>query len=521
VLLTLVALAFADPSALYGEHGEDWDPIGRLPDFSYAGYHAGEADLPTIMRVTLVTDHGAIGDGITDNTAAFQAAIDATESGAIGIPAGTWRLDGELRINKSNIVLQGDGAETVLSFTNPLEVIRGEAVQWSWNGGLIQVEPSGPTSTLTAVTNTAQRGDRTLQVADASALSRGDLVVLSLIDDDAGTFGRHIHNDQFDGGTCTYQVPMTLDWPVFIAAVDGTTVTLAQPLRLDARAEWQPTLKTHPALTDVGVEHLTIAFPDVPYAGHLEEPGYNGVFFTRGVVDSWVRDVTFINADNGVLVDRLSKRHTIRDIAFEGRKGHHGLNIAFASDGMYNGLMYEADFVHHITVDHRANGNVFKNVVGVAEVHLDHHRDGPFENLFSQFDAEVSFFHGGNFCAGHPAGARETMWGLPGPLQPPYWAAAQANVVGDLTLDDSQTDDAEWVENVPALTPVDLHQDQLDRRLGVPIPDVETDTESDSAINSPPDTGADCACQNTGAPVNPLWLCLAVFGYRRRQPPQS
>ena len=34
-----------------------------------------------------------------------------------------------------------------------------------------------------------------------------------------------------------------------------------------------------PALAGLGVESLTIAFPDVPYAGHLEEPGYNGVFF--------------------------------------------------------------------------------------------------------------------------------------------------------------------------------------------------------------------------------------------------
>lgn len=519
MLLVLVAIAFADPSALYGEHGENWDPVGRLPDFSYAGYHAGEDELPEIARVTLVTDHGAVGDGVTDDTAAFQAAIDATESGAIGVPSGTYTLNGDLRISKSDIVLQGDGPDTVLLFTNPLETVRGPAVQWSWNGGLIQVEPTGSTQDLTAVTATALRGDRTLEVSDASALSAGDLVVLSLVDDDARTFGRHLHNDQFDGGTCAYQVPMTLDWPVFIDAVEGNTVTLAQPLRLDARVEWMPTLTTHPNLTDVGIEHLTIAFPDVPYAGHLEEPGYNGIFFTRGVVDAWVRDVTFINADNGVLVDRLSKRHTIEDIRFEGRKGHHGLNIAFAADGLYDGLSYQADFVHHITVDHRANGNVFKNVVGVAEVHLDHHRDGPFENLFSQFDAEVSFFHGGNFCAGHPAGARETMWGLPGPLQPPYWAAAQANIVGDLTLDDSLTGDAEWVENVSDLTPVDLHQDQLDRRLGVPIPDSDTDTDTD--VDTEPDQAEGCACQSNPFPLTPLGFGLVFVTYRRRQRSQS
>ena len=38
----------AETSALWGAHGERWTPDGRLPDFSYAGYHCGEAPLPTV-----------------------------------------------------------------------------------------------------------------------------------------------------------------------------------------------------------------------------------------------------------------------------------------------------------------------------------------------------------------------------------------------------------------------------------------------------------------------------------------
>src|SRR6202043_4033415 len=35
-----------DYSALWGVKGEKWKPEERLPDFSYAGYHAGEAAIP-------------------------------------------------------------------------------------------------------------------------------------------------------------------------------------------------------------------------------------------------------------------------------------------------------------------------------------------------------------------------------------------------------------------------------------------------------------------------------------------
>src|SRR5215203_3630950 len=51
-------------SSLWGAAGERWEPAGRLPDFSYAGYRAGEAELPTPQaRWDLKRDFGARGDG--------------------------------------------------------------------------------------------------------------------------------------------------------------------------------------------------------------------------------------------------------------------------------------------------------------------------------------------------------------------------------------------------------------------------------------------------------------------------
>ena len=142
LLLTLFGTSFAGTSALWGTSGELWEPTGRLPDFSYAGYHGGEVELPTPDVVANVLDFGAVADGVTDNTEAFQAAIDATSGGALEIPAGDWLIDGDLTITHGDIVLRGAGAGvTNLLFSSSLADLLGPSEQWSWSGGLISVYP--------------------------------------------------------------------------------------------------------------------------------------------------------------------------------------------------------------------------------------------------------------------------------------------------------------------------------------------------------------------------------------------
>ena len=67
----LSSLAFAGTSELWGAHGELFDPLGRLPDFSYAGYHAGEKELPDEAITVSVRDFGAIPDDGVDDTEVY------------------------------------------------------------------------------------------------------------------------------------------------------------------------------------------------------------------------------------------------------------------------------------------------------------------------------------------------------------------------------------------------------------------------------------------------------------------
>lgn len=74
--------------------------------------------------ITSVKDFGARGDGVTDDTAAFQAAIDVLDSHgnaytSIFVPPGDYRITNTIRLNKRHIRIFGAGDKSCLLFDPP------------------------------------------------------------------------------------------------------------------------------------------------------------------------------------------------------------------------------------------------------------------------------------------------------------------------------------------------------------------------------------------------------------------
>jgi hypothetical protein len=85
---------------------------GRLLDFSYAGYMAGEAPLPSDVQQThdVKQDFGATGDGVTDDTTAFVSAISSMPTGSVlFIPPGRYVLTSHLVI-RTRLIIKGAGS---------------------------------------------------------------------------------------------------------------------------------------------------------------------------------------------------------------------------------------------------------------------------------------------------------------------------------------------------------------------------------------------------------------------------
>ena len=478
----IASSAAAQTSSLWGHAGEAWDPLGRLPDYSYAGYRAGEAPLPNVAAVVNVLDFGAVGDGVVDDLRAFEDAVAfvaGAGGGAIDVPAGRYRLNGLLNIDRSNVVLRGVGTGatgTTLAFTTGLQALTGKSSPWiNGQGGLLWVGQRGGLgfvaglgSQLTTVTSPALRGDTELVVGNAGGIRAGDTVVLEMTDPD-DSLGLHKHNDQAAPGTCSWQ-PQPTRWVVEVEQVSGNLVSLAQPLRLDVRPAWSPKLRRYDPVREVGIEHLTLEMPAHAYPGHLQEPGFNALTF-EGAQDCWARDIEVVNADNGPCFTELTKHCTVQDVRFRvGFAGHHGLSFnSGAADNLIDGFTLDNVYIHGITVDHGPNGNVVRRGTG-KNLSLDHHRDASFENLFTNLDVGFGsqvWVSGGSSCAGPHAGARHTYWNLrsSGWSAPPdpSWVQIQQNVVPARTT--VRTVNNAWTEALPAVTPEDLYASQLERRL--------------------------------------------------------
>jgi hypothetical protein len=111
-------------------------PLGRLAPSPKSGtdggypWHDGEllyaADLNAIVTSSTVKMFGAVGDGVTDDSAAFQAALNAAAAGGIlFIPAGTYNIGAALlQATTGAVTFEGAGSGvTILNFSNATDGI--------------------------------------------------------------------------------------------------------------------------------------------------------------------------------------------------------------------------------------------------------------------------------------------------------------------------------------------------------------------------------------------------------------
>ncbi len=480
----------AETSRLWGLNGERWEPDGRLPDYSYAGYHRGEQPLPERRPDVSVKDFGAVGDGKTDDTDALKRALDRAGGKVIAVPPGRYVITDILDIRKSGTVLQGAGPkQTVIYVPKPLEKIRSNmgattsgrpTSNYSWSGGIIWAKGRWDGNALSKVTAPARRGEKVIVVDRPDRCKVGDEVRLALRDDSHGSLTHHLYAG--DPGDFDNLRGLRQSWIARVVKVDrkARRIVFDRPLRTDVRLEWEPTLYPAKSTTEeIGIEHLAFEFPVTPYQGHFTELGYNAIAYS-GVRNGWVRNVEIRHADSGLFIGGAN--NTVTGVVWTSDRkrnrtrnssGHHGITLG-GTDQLLSDFDFRTKFIHDITMSRGSAGNVVRRGRG-EDLAFDHHKYANHANLFTDVDAGVgtNIFHsGGGAKLGRHCGAWTTWWNVrtDRPVGfPAGWATDMINIIGVRTDREAITDsDGRWFEVIAPqrLRPRDLYEAQLSRRLG-------------------------------------------------------
>jgi hypothetical protein len=469
-------------SELWGEGGELFDAKGRLMDWSYAGYRAGEAKLPERAATLSVLDLGAVPDDGEDDTAGLKAALAMAHAGdVVHLPAGVYVLREPLELT-NGVVLAGDGSDqTVIEvpvsltdlYGNPgLE--RGGSSSYAFGGAFLKARGHDDGDELAQVTAAAERGDTFLALSSTEGIEVGAWLHVDQTDVN-GELIERLHADLQQGGDDNTGDKATEHYSRVKAIRDGG-IELERPLPVDVELGWSPRVRAfHPSISELGIEHLTVRFPETRYPGHFKEQGYNAIEL-GGVFHSWVRDVKVVNGDYGVSITS-SHFVTVADVVIDttnDRSGHHALNCGHGGDNLYIGFDVRVPFVHDLTVEWYTTGNVFTQGQG-KNLSLDHHRAAPYSTLWTELDLGAgtsAWKSGGAGNRGPHSAAYDTLWNVRAEramAMPPSDYGPRMAFVGFLTSAGDASSDLDWwfeAIDPEALTPANLWLAMRERRLG-------------------------------------------------------
>jgi hypothetical protein len=363
-LKTVLALAVGALTALSSSapaqwrstlYPEDWTPgyadeQGRfLHDFSYAGYHMGEVNIPpdpcgATLDVTQAPYH-ADHTGVLDATLAIQAAIDAAGAaggGIVYLPPGTYRIkppsgaDCALSISHSGVVLRGAGPGETFLFNDETymrfkSVIRVAPPGWTgWHDPLPNTEVKivqdvgYPVNVIPVVATTIPGGRK-----PTPRFHEGDWVVLRA-DCTEDFIAEHGMSGLWDAslrGITFYRRVTAVD-------TDDNTITVDIPTRYYLKMRDNARVyKVPPHLAEIGVEGLSIGMRenltpglgdndyDTSGTAAYEVHSSQGMEFFH-VVDGWIQNVqTYwppVNANDWHTLSNIILLNQSRNITVRG-----------------------------------------------------------------------------------------------------------------------------------------------------------------------------------------------------------
>ncbi|WP_264876654.1 CBM96 family carbohydrate-binding protein [Vibrio agarivorans] len=426
------------PDILTRYENQDYSSDFYLNDWSLAGIiEPVSQETLDALKVFSVDAYGAQPNNENvDNIAAVQAAIDAAQENGGGIVSfgkGTYHFNLDsvenaqaLYITQSNIILRGQGSDTVLRQHHSM--IDSELVA-TRTPHLINIFGDTKSKVSNVLLVDTQPGDTQILVNDRVGFTQGDLINISHFNKDGSISA---------GQEVIYPLLARDPWTNFGRFVamthinrikqvqkvsDGTLLTLEARLPYGFKAEYAADIRlVEKSINHSGVENLTVSM-EMPegytYTHSSPEPlAYrNAAIKLENVANSWVKNVEVENFTQSVTLGNSHFNHIDNvTLSTVGGGGHHGIGLYRSSQGnLVSNISMNAYMSHHISFNSNSNGNVITNVSNPNLKHptmIDFHGAGlPSFNLVEASSNIYVQSSGSTFNMPH-AGTRNTFWNL-------------------------------------------------------------------------------------------------------------
>jgi hypothetical protein len=452
-IFTIGSFGQTKESSLWGPNGRDWNPAGRLPDFSYAGYTSSAKTIPNVRVVANLKDFGANPNDNTDDSVKLQQLINTqtgvsvSNPGAILIPKGRWIIDNQITMNRSGLVLRGEvdvNGKPLTEFYFPNATSNKTDYHINMNGSF----------NLTALgkisANTVQ-GAKTFSIAYSGSAKfvTGDFIQLTQQDETNESLAKHLHGDIETIGKSTKDLsfyPKLFFWYAKVISVSGNSITVDRPLPIKVQTSWTPTLSkfnVNASTTEMGIENIILKCNNNQAFVHNDYRGFRALSLNE-VVNCWVKNVELVDTEYGIRIQKRSCFNTVTGVVIRDEQinvpfpnlatssnivnslrniggGHHPLEVVYGFYNLIEKFEFKNIYWHELSVEGAAAFNVFRNGKGIA-VAFDNHRNAPYANLWTNIDIgrpERMWFNSGSNQPGVAGrergphcGFRTTYWNV-------------------------------------------------------------------------------------------------------------
>ncbi|MDQ8208903.1 glycosyl hydrolase family 28-related protein [Coraliomargarita sp. SDUM461003] len=238
-------------------------PVERIAPWQDAGIAGG---IPNYSVGVDITNYGAVGDGVTDDTQALKDAIAACPAGtAVYIPDGSYLLSSTIFIDKS-IVLRGESR-------------LGTILKMNHSDDGITVRNYSNSSGEIALTGGLSEGSTVVTLVStpsSSSFTPGNILEIKQDND------LNVYQPGYKGyeSWTDRQTAMMNE----VVSVSGNQVTLKHPLLMEFATSFNPTIRAQDRVYQAGIENLKIdRILDASSGGH-------NIYF-YAAVQCWVKDI--------------------------------------------------------------------------------------------------------------------------------------------------------------------------------------------------------------------------------------